>query len=517
MVAAEALPFSKTGGLADVAGALPAALARMGHRVTLVTPRYRGVGVQGAPVARLVVPLGAERLDAACYQAPLGGGATAILVDRPDLFDRDFLYGQGSRDYADNARRFAFLARAALEFAVQKGERVDVVHAHDWQAGLAPVYLRTAYAAGGAFEGTACVFTVHNLAYQGLVDPAWLPMLGLGRELLTIDGLEYWGRASFLKGGINFADLVTTVSRRYAEEIRTPEFGCGFEGIVARCGRRLVGIPNGIDTEEWDPRHDLAIPARYDARSLGRRVENKRALAEAFGLPADRAALARPLVAMISRMVDQKGLDLIAAVSGELPYLGARFAIMGAGEPRYEHMWRLLAARYPDTIAVKVGFDQALSHLVHGGADLFMMPSRFEPCGLSQMYAQRYGNVPVVHATGGLDDTVEAFDPATGQGTGFKFREYSPEAFLGALRLAFATFGDRAAWRRLQRSGMARDFSWGVSAEGYAEVYRQAVLLARGPWLSPPEPGLTRRRKAGSMKNPARTAAAVTDGPARES
>lgn len=475
MVASEAVPFAKTGGLADVVAALPKALGKLGHQVTVALPRYRAIAVYGAPTAAFDVEMGGHHYHADVYVQELSPGMRVALVDHPAFFDRDALYGIGSQDYGDNPRRFAFLSLAALEFARLEGEPVDIVHAHDWQAGLTPVYLRTRYAEDPVLGDAATVFTIHNIAYQGLCSADWLPQLGLGWDVFTVDSLEFWLHASFLKGGIMFSDIVTTVSRRYAQELLTPAFSFGFEGILRHRQSDLVGILNGIDDELWNPATDKHLPRPYSAEDLAGKAEAKRVLLDTFGLPGGDDVLRRPVVAMISRMVDQKGLDLIAAVSEQLPQLGAAFTILGTGEPWYEEMWRSLARRYPDRVGVRIGFDEPLSHVIEAGADVFMMPSRFEPCGLNQMYSLRYGTIPVVRATGGLDDTVRNYDPVTGEGTGFSFHELSGEALLGTLRWALHVFhNDPERWHRLQQSGMARDFSWTASARAYLEAYSRA-------------------------------------------
>ena len=391
IVGSEAQPFAKTGGLADVLGALPPALGRLGWNVTLVLPRYRGVAA-GPILEQFPVTVGGYTRAAAFHEVPLADEARAILVDCADLYDRDALYGPANTDYPDNALRFAFLARAALEFAARRGGAA-VVHAHDWQAGLAPVYLRTLYADHPVLGGTPCVFTIHNLAYQGLFDPAWLPGLDLGWDEFTVDRLEYWGRISFLKGGIVDSRVVTTVSRRYAEEIQTAEFGAGFDGILRARRDDLIGILNGIDVAEWDPATDRFLPKPFTASKLPGKKDAKLAVLRRFGLPDDDRARKRPLIGMVSRMVDQKGLDLIAALGDTLPSIDASWTILG-GDPVYQDMWRSLAARHPDRVGAHIGFDESLAHLIEAGADMFLMPSRYEPCGLNQMYSMRYGTVP---------------------------------------------------------------------------------------------------------------------------
>jgi starch synthase len=478
MVASEVIPYAKTGGLADVAGALPAALTALGHQVVVAMPRYRGVEVSGDVLTTFVLDIGPEHLHVQIFRERMAGGAVLWLVDIPALYDREGYYGVGSHDHPDNPRRFAALARAALEAAIVTGFSPDVVHAHDWQGGLAPVYLRTRYATHPVLGGVPSVFTIHNIAYAGLCDAGWMPALDLDWDLYTPQALEYWGQVSLLKAGINFSEKVTTVSRRYAEEILTPEFAFGLEGVLSARRADLVGILNGIDADTWNPATDRFLPAPYTVDTLEAKQASKRAVLEAYGLPADAEALSRPLVGMVSRMVAQKGLDLIDSVAGELPHLGARFVVLGTGEPAYEAMWRRLAAQFPDRVGVRIGFDEGLSHLIEAGADLFLMPSRFEPCGLNQMYSLRYGTLPLVRATGGLDDTVENYDPYTGLGTGFKFWEPSGRAMIDTLRWALRVYDAPEVWRRLQRAAMAGDFSWVRSAAAYVEVYEAAIARA---------------------------------------
>jgi starch synthase len=481
MVASEAVPFAKTGGLADVVAALPKALGALGHDVTVVIPRYRGIGVSGPPTTSFAVAMGGHHYEADIFVRETSPGVRVALVDHPAFFDRDALYGLGSHDYGDNPRRFAFLCLAALEFVRLEGKPVDVVHAHDWQGGLAPVYVKTRYATDPVLGGAATVFTIHNIAYQGNCSSEWLPQLGLGWDLFTTDGLEFWLHLSLLKGGIMFADLVTTVSPRYGQELMTREFAFGFEGILQHRAADLMGILNGIDADVWNPATDRYLPRTYRAEDMAGKAEAKRALLEAYGLPAEGESASRPVIAMISRMVDQKGLDLIASISEQLPHLGAAFVILGTGEPWYEEMWRSLARRFPDRIGVRIGFDEPLSHLIEAGADVFMMPSRFEPCGLNQMYSLRYGTLPVVRATGGLDDTVQNYDPASGTGNGFKFYDASGEALLGTLRWALHVYqSEPERWRQLQRAGMAVDFSWSASARAYLDAYDRARSHAAG-------------------------------------
>jgi len=487
MVASEAHPFSKTGGLADVASALPKALAELGHDVTVVTPRYRGV-TDGATVGRVSVEIAGHRFDGALMQQPLAATARVLLLDCPELYDRDGIYYDARGDFADNPVRYAFLSAAAIDWAMRQETPFDIVHSHDWQGGLAPVYARR-------LPEVKTVFTIHNLAYQGIFDKWWIPRLGLSWNDFTMErGFEYFDRLSFLKAGINLADRVTTVSPTYAQEIQRPEYGYGFDGIIRARRDALVGILNGIDPDEWNPRHDPYLPAPFDADDLTGKAAAKRALLETFAFPMSDDLMARPVIGMVSRMVDQKGLDLIAATAGDLLSLDATFVIVGTGEPRYQELWRSLSQRRPDRVQVFVGFDERRAHLVEGGADMFMMPSRFEPCGLNQMYSLRYGTVPVVRAVGGLVDTVRPYNPRNGQGNGFLFADYHPAAFLQALRNARDAYANPTIWTRLQKNGMKADFSWGRSAGEYVKMY-EALRPA-----TPPRPPRIARPRAASKK-----------------
>ena len=479
VVGSEAAPYARTGGLADVLCALPRALTRLGHTIDVVIPRYRGI-TAGEPLEPVDVTLGGQVLTAG-LSAHDAGGVRTVFVDHPAYFDRDYLYGAPGHDYADNPERYAFFAQAALSWAFGTANpRYDVVHAHDWQAGLVPVLLGQMFRSHTALNRVPTVFTVHNVAYQGVFDASWLIRLGLGWELMHIEAMEYHGRISFLKAGIMFSRVITTVSPHYATEIQTPEFGFGFDGILRHRSADLIGILNGIDYDQWDPARDPHLPQPYSASNLKGKAAAKRKVFETFGLPVTAATLRRPLVGVISRLVDQKGFDLLAALADELPRLGATFVLLGSGERRYEDMWLGLASRHPDVVGVRIGFDGSLAHLIEGGSDLFLMPSRFEPCGLSQMYSLRYGTVPLVRATGGLFDTVRNYDPATGDGTGFTFDDYSAQALLGTLRWALSVYDDRAAWQRIQAAGMREDYSWDASARQYVEVYERAA--ARTVW-----------------------------------
>jgi starch synthase len=472
MVISEARPFAKTGGLADVGGALPRALAALGHRVTIVLPRYRGIEPDGTNARDAAIPFGSHRYPVRLIERTISEGVTAILIDAPQLYDRDGLYGDAGGEYADNAFRFAVLCRGALEYARIAGKRPSVVHAHDWQGALAPVYARTVLGADPIIGGVRTVLTIHNLAFQGQFDPAVLPWIGLGPELYTPEFLEFWGRGSSLKGGVLASDVITTVSPTYAREILTPEYGFGFNGILNDRARDLFGILNGIDVAAWNPATDEYLPTHYDASSLDRKSIVKRALLESLGIVRDSASIKRPAIGLVTRLTQQKGCDLMAAAAERLLAVDATWIVLGSGDGWCEDLWRHLEAEYPGRVVARIGFDEQLAHLIEAGADIFLMPSWYEPCGLNQMYSQRYGTPPVVRATGGLEDTVVDADEFPATGTGFKFKDYTPEAVAGAVNRAVDAFGNSKRWKAIQRRAMKRDFSWDVSAREYVKVYR---------------------------------------------
>lgn len=477
MVASEAHPYAKTGGLAEVVAALPDALGRLGHHVTLVLPRYRGVDVTGSRSQVTGVPVGHHTQTVTFHTREERRGVTVVFVDVPELFDRaGGLYNVDGVDYPDNGWRFGVFCRAALEYARMRGERPSVIHAHDWQAGLIPVYQKMHFSPDPTIGGVPTIFTIHNLAFQGIFPTALLPALGFGPELLDIQALEFWGRISYLKGGINFSERLTTVSPTYAREILTPDFGFGFDGVLRRRADALSGIVNGIDVERWNPEKDEFIGTTYSPRDLSGKPVARRVLLEAAGLRDDLGG--RPVIGVISRLTDQKGFDLIARAVDDLMSFDAMWVMLGSGERHYEDMWRNLAARFPQRISATIGFDERLAHRIEAGSDLFLMPSRYEPCGLNQMYSLRYGTVPIVRGTGGLADTVK--DVSEPGGNGFKFHGYSPADLVSTVRRALELFRNQAEWRKIQVNGMKLDFSWDASAREYVKVYEGAAAAARG-------------------------------------
>ena len=467
-IASEGLPFSKTGGLADVVEALPKALVAQGHDVAVVLPRYRNTQVKNIVIKSLTIPMGTALRFPAIANGGRHCGVQYFFVDDREYFDREQLYGVAGRDYPDNAERFAEFARAAIELAKQLW-LPDVIHCHDWQSALVPVLLRTAYTPDPQLSAIPVVFTIHNMGYHGLFARDVLAGIGLPDSLFRIDALEFFGHVNYLKGGLLFSDYLTTVSRKYAQEIQTTEYGHGLDGVVRTRADHLIGILNGVDYAVWNPEVDPLIAARYSAGEMSGKELCKRDLLGAFQLPEEN--MARPLLGIVSRFADQKGFDLLAQVADAIMEEDLAIVALGSGEAKHERMFRELAQQFPRRLGLKIAYDNTLAHKIEAGADIFLMPSRYEPCGLNQIYSLRYGTVPVVRATGGLDDTIEPFDPTSGRGTGFKFSEYTGPALLAALQEALAAYGDKTAWRRLQANGMAKDFSWNASALEYGRLY----------------------------------------------
>ena len=475
-VASEVAPFAQSGGLADVLAGLPPALANIhGLDVAVVVPLYHGVTgkLAAAHVALdggtpITVDVGPYRFEGALRRARLGR-VTLGFVDLPYLYDRaGGLYGPGGpAEFSDNHVRFAALGKAAVEHGhLLVGGPVDVLHVHDWQGAAAAIYTQLAQVQ------PAIVATIHNLAYRGIFPKHAMDELGLPWSMFDIHHVEFWDQLCLLKGGLAYADAVTTVSPSYAREILTPERGEALDAFLRWDVTRLIGIVNGIDTKVWDPAADRALPAGFSRASLDGKARCRAALAEEMNLP---LADDEPLIGVIARMTDQKGLDLVADIASDLHRLGARLVVLGSGEPHLEARFRWLSDVFRDHIAVRIGFDLALSRRIYAGSDLFVMPSRFEPCGLGQLYAMRYGSIPVVHAVGGLRDTV--LDPgdeelARGRGTGIRFETPSASSLLAALERAVKLFRDRAAFANVRAAAMARDSSWTASAQQYVQLYR---------------------------------------------
>lgn len=479
-IVSEVTPFAKTGGLADVASALPKALAALGHEVRIAMPLYRCVDrerFQLRPTdVRCPVKAGPTSHEVRVWEGTLPNSPVATyFFECAPLFDREELYQEQGSDYPDNLERFSVLSQAALRVLPALRWQPDVMHCHDWQAALACVHLSIGPAASEPWLAPAAtVLTIHNLAYQGLFPKDQWPLTGLPEAAFTVDGLEFYDQVNCLKGGLVFAGSLTTVSPTYAKEIQTTAFGCGLEGVLRARAEDLTGIVNGIDPQEWDPRRDPHLPAPYGPAALAGKAVCKLELQRRCRLPEHHGLL----LGMIQRLTEQKGLDLLLEGVQRLLALPLQLVILGTGDPAYQAQLRDLSKQFPDRLAVALTFDDALAHQIEAGADAFLMPSRFEPCGLNQLYSMRYGTVPIVRRVGGLIDTVTdltAASSANQTATGFVFEEYTAGAMVGAVRRAVAAFRDHELWQRLMATGMRQDFSWSRSAREYVAVYERAI------------------------------------------
>lgn len=464
MVSSEAGHFAKSGGLADVVGSLPPALGALGHPIAVVIPNYMEARDTPAQIAweHLRIAVGSRVYDVAIREVK-SDGVTWFFVDQPALFDRPGLYGDVNGDFADNHIRFAVLCKASLEIS-RRIWPADIFHCHDWQASLLPVYLKNAV--DPHFVAARSLLTIHNLGYQGIFEPWTLRDLGIPATLFHPGALEFWGKVNLLKGAIIAADAITTVSRKYAEEIQTAEYGWGLEGLLKTRRTNLTGVLNGVDYARWNPATDPAIAARYSVEDLTGKEVCKRELLREMGL---REGNGRPLLGIVSRFAGQKGFDLLEAAAPALFKEDIALVALGNGEPRWEDFFTSLKAAFPEKVGLRLGYDDALAHRIEAGSDMFLMPSRYEPCGLNQIYSLRYGTVPVVRATGGLDDTI--CDSPEAEATGFKFHDYNGKALLGAVRSACQAFANRENWTAMMVRGMQQDFSWKASAAEYSRLY----------------------------------------------
>ena len=469
----EAIPFAKTGGLADVAGALPKALNGLGLDARIIMPFYWHVQEGNFKLkqtgAQASVPLGLREIDSPVFEAE-ASGITAYFLKRDEYYDRKYLYTMPEGDYFDNVERFILFSRGVIEAIKKLGFRPDIIHCHDWQTGLIPAYLKTIYKDDPFFSNTKTVFTIHNIAYQGQFPASRFPLTGLPQEVFTQDGIEFWGDMNLLKAGIVFSDIVTTVSEKYSREIQTPEFGYGLEGVLLAKREKLFGVLNGVDYDDWSPEKDKFIIAKYDYKDLSGKAKCREDLLKEYNLNLPDDA---PVIGIISRLADQKGFDILSQAMEDLMSMNLGMVVLGTGEKKYHDLFEGLAKKYPKKLGVKITFDNKIAHKIEAGSDMFLMPSKYEPCGLNQIYSLKYGTIPIVRATGGLDDTIQDYDAKTGEGNGFKFKEYSAQILLAKVKEAVKVFSNRKEWKKLVQKAMQQDFSWDRSAKRYVELYEK--------------------------------------------
>jgi len=471
IASSEVVPFAKTGGLADVAGSLPLTLRSLGCDTKVIMPYYRQIKKQDFGIkllkADIKVKLGAGTIKFSLYQCQREK-VDFYFIEKDEYFDRDFLYGTPLGDYPDNALRFGFFANATLASIAAINFRPDVIHCNDWQTALIPFYLKYRPQYSSVFQGTKTLFTVHNMAYQGLFPKEVMPEIGIDREFFIPDKLEFYGKLSFIKSGILYSDAISTVSKGYAREILTEKFGCGLDGLLNLRKSDLYGILNGADYAVWNPKTDDYIKAAYDTKKPENKVKCKKDLTAQMKL---RISEDTPLLGVISRLAEQKGIDIIAESADEIVGLGFGLVILGAGDKKYHRLLKALAKKYPKDIAVKIAFDNALAHKIEAGSDMFLMPSRYEPCGLNQMYSLKYGTIPVVTAVGGLDDTIIDYSQNNNGGNGFKFNQVNKADFINTLKRALTVYKNKRRWNKLVVKAMGFDFSWEESAKEYIKLY----------------------------------------------
>ncbi len=479
MASAEASPFAKTGGLADVTSSLSKALADRGHEVAIVIPKYLMIDRNGFRSEPIDIPLltriGGEEQTGWIHRGTLPGSDCQVyFVTNDHYFNRNGLYQENGKDYPDNLERFVFFCRGVLELIRSEEFVPDILHCHDWQTTLLPAYLESNYEAiHQSTQSMKTVFTTHNIAFQGFFPRDQFETTGLPWTLFTPDGVEYYGDMNLMKAGLVYSDAVTTVSERYASEIMTPEYGCGLESVLLSVKDRVHGILNGVDYDLWNPETDSQIDSNYSLKDLSGKRRCKAALQKKVGLP-EKADV--PLLGSVGRFDRQKGLDLVADIMENLLLRGeGQFVILGAGDPEIEKQFQRLQESFPERVRVRTGIDEELAHQIQAGVDMFLMPSRFEPCGLAQLYSLKYGTVPIVRLTGGLADTIRDFNDAQKDGFGFVFNKADSKELLKAVERAISVFRDKTAWESLMKRGMAQDFSWDVSAERYEALYTQLM------------------------------------------
>jgi starch synthase len=483
-VSAECAPFAKTGGLADVCGSLPKALAALGHEVRVVLPFYKTVRIAGfgktllktgVTISALAPESGIKRVFQLRKDLLPGAAIPIYMIDQPEYFERDRFYGDESGDFSDNLERFSFFAHAALAAAESEGFKPDIIHCHDWHTGLIPAYLHTLYAQDKTWKNTGTLFTIHNLAYQGLFPEHLYGRSGLPGALWNTAGVEFYGQLNLMKAGLRFANRVNTVSPRYAEEIQGVEMGCGLDGVLVERKADLSGIINGLDYSEWSPDIDPHLSTKYSKDSLDLKLKYKHDFISSLKLDWNPDV---PLLGVVSRLDNMKGLNLLEEIMDYLVHMDLNFVLLGTGDPRYMESFNRIGQTYPDKASIHLTFSNELAHKIEAASDIFLMPSRFEPCGLNQLISLRYGTVPVVRATGGLADTVKEFDPKAGTGNGFVFHEFNSMGLFNAIKRAVELYQNKEKWRKLQLTGMNQDFSWTASARHYSELYKKITNIA---------------------------------------
>ncbi len=473
LASSEVFPFSKTGGLADMVGALARALADAGHETRVVTPLYRGIR-EKFPDLRKVdwyfhLPLGSQYVQAELWELDVAHGLKIYFIDQPGYFDRAGIYQENNFSYADNAERYIFFSKCLVHLAHYLEWRPDVVHVHDWQAALVPALILQEKNAGWGSAPPTCL-TIHNLAYQGVFVDSAFALTNLPENYFNPDGAEFFGLLNCLKAGVAFADFITTVSPRYAREIATPEYGCGLDGILRRRQKDLTGILNGVDYQEWNTTKNPNLFKAYSAGRMAGKKHNKLELQKLVGLPADEFT---PLFGTISRLAEQKGVDIQLGALAEMLNTNMQFVLLGSGSPEYERGYRDLARHFPGKVAVRFGYDETLAHRIEAGCDFFLMPSRFEPCGLNQMYSLRYGTIPIVRTTGGLDDSVIDWTQNPKLATGIKFSEYTPRALAKAIRKSLVLYRQPKLLNACRHNAMKADFSWRRAVHEYLDIYKR--------------------------------------------
>jgi starch synthase len=469
----EAVPYAKTGGLADVTGALVRKFREKKHKASLILPLYASIREKfnlQETGKTIRVPMGNFALDGTIYSTGKGSTPEAYFIECKQLFDRPELYGTASGDYGDNAVRFIFFSRAVVEACIALDIHPDIIHCNDWQTGLIPLYVKSLYSHHPQFSRTATLFTVHNLGYQGNYEAANMPFTGLGWDYFVPERLEFYGSLSLMKAGLLYADLLNTVSETYSREICGPEYGYRMDALLLKRSQDLFGIVNGIDNQEWDPQQDTFLPSPYSAKDLKGKAVCRERLIRLASFKNGKA----PVVSIVSRLSFQKGLDIVLQAVDELVRLGANLLVLGKGEELYQSALAAKAEKHKGNVYLRIGFEEPLAHLIYAGSDLFLMPSRYEPCGIGQLIAMKYGTIPIARKTGGLADTIYDYDHLAGRGTGFLFEEYASRALIEAAKRAFCVYADRKKMRELIRQAMEMNFSWDEAAAGYLDLYQRA-------------------------------------------